>query len=125
MRLFSFEKLEVWKASRKLVKNIYTISSIFPNEEKFGLVSQIRRAAVSVSSNIAEGNSRKSFIEQARFTEIAYGSLLEVLSQLILAYDLKFIEKGELEKQRFLIEEISNKLNALKNSQLTRAKKIK
>ena len=124
MREFSFEKLEVWQIARKFTKEIYRISSGFPNEEKFGLVSQIRRAAVSVSSNIAEGSSRKSFIEQARFTEIAYGSLLEVLSQLILAYDLKFIEKGELEKQRLLIEEISNKLNALKNSQLKRAKKI-
>ena len=65
MREFSFEKLEVWQIARKFTKEIYRISSIFPDEEKFGLTSQIRRAAVSVSSNIAEGSSRRSGIEQA------------------------------------------------------------
>ena len=123
MRLYSFEKLNVWKLSRELTKNIYKISSKFPNEERFGLTSQIRRAVVSVSSNIAEGSSRRSGIEQARYTEISYGSLLEVLSQLITAYDLEFIEEIVLNSQRPLIEEIGNKLNKLKEVQQSRGRK--
>ncbi len=118
MRLYSFEKLEVWNLSRKLTKNIYRISSKFPPEEKFGLVSQIRRAIISVTSNIAEGSSRKSGKEQARFSEIAFGSLMEVLNQLIAAKDLEFISEEDADKQRPLIEEIGNKLNKLRESQL-------
>jgi four helix bundle protein len=118
MRLYSFEKLEVWNLSRKLTKNIYRISSKFPSEEKFGLVSQIRRAIISVTSNIAEGSSRKSGKEQARFSEIAFGSLMEVLNQLIAAKDLEFISEEDADKQRPLIEEIGNKLNKLRESQL-------
>ncbi len=118
MRLYSFEKLEVWNLSRKLTKNIYTISAEFPSEEKFGLVSQIRRAVISVTSNIAEGSSRKSGMEQARFSEIAFGSLMEVLNQLIAANDLGFISEEVINRQRPLIKEIGNKLNKLRESQL-------
>lgn len=118
MRLFSFEKLEVWKLVRDFNKRVYKVSSKFPEEEKFGLSSQIRRAVVSISSNIAEGSARISGKEQARFTEIAYGSTLEVLNQLILAVDLEYISNAELNKQRPLIEEISNKLNKLHQFQL-------
>ncbi len=118
MKLYSFERLDVWQLSRKLTKNIYKISSEFPSEEKFGLVSQIRRASISVTSNIAEGSSRKSGKEQARFSEIAFGSLMEVLSQLIAAKDLEFISEEEINNQRPLIEEIGNKLNKLRQSQL-------
>jgi len=120
MRLYSFEKLNVWELSRKMNKDIYLLSKKFPNEEKFGLTSQIRRASVSVSSNIAEGSSRKSGKEQARYTEIAYGSLLEVLNQLILAEDLTFITSDELKETRKLIEKIGNKLYKLKLSQINR-----
>ncbi len=120
MRLYSFEKLNVWQKARELNKNIYLISNQFPNEEKFGLTSQIRRAVISVSSNIAEGSSRKSGKEQARYTEIAYGSLLEVLNQIILANDLKYIDSATVLKTRELIEEIGNKLNRLKESQINR-----
>ncbi len=123
MRLYSFEKLEVWKLSRKLNKNIYQISSQFPDSERFGLISQIRRACVSVSSNIAEGSSRSSGIEQARYTEIAYGSLLEVLNQLILANDLEYINVDVVTNERELIEEIGNKLNRLKEAQVSRGRK--
>lgn len=73
MRTFSFEKLDVWKLSRNFSINIYEISRNFPEGEKYGLTSQIRRAVVSVSSNIAEGSARSSGVEQSRFTEIAYG----------------------------------------------------
>ncbi|PLX05953.1 MAG: four helix bundle protein [Marinilabiliales bacterium] len=120
MRLYSFEKLNVWQLSRTLVKNVYEISNMFPDEEKFGLVSQIRRASISVSSNIAEGTSRKSGKDQARFTEISYGSLLEVLNQLILAADLGYISSNIVDEQRQIIEEIGNKLNKLRETQLNK-----
>ena len=123
MRLYSFEKLNVWNLARKLTKNIYQISARFPDNEKFGLTSQIRRASISVSSNIAEGSSRKSGIEQARFTEISFGSLLEILNQLIVANDLEYITEEVINNQRPLIEEIGNKLNKLRETQLKRGKK--
>ena len=118
MRLYSFEKLEVWQLGRNLTKNIYKISRGFPDDERFGLTSQIRRAVVSVTSNIAEGSSRQSGKEQARFTEISFGSLLEILNQLIVANDLEYITEDTINKERPLIEEIGNKLNKLRESQL-------
>ena len=123
MRLYSFEKLEVWKLGRELTKNIYKISRNFPEEERFGLTSQIRRASISVTSNIAEGSSRKSGKEQARYTEIAFGSLLEILNQIIAAGDLEFINEEVIKSQRPLIEEIGNKLNRLRETQLKRGYK--
>ena len=113
---YSFEKLEVWQKSRVLVKEIYILSRKFPADEKFGLTSQVRRAAVSVNSNIAEGCTRWSNKEKARFYEIAYGSLIEVLSQLILASDLEFITEQELATTRSKLEEVSRMLNSLRKS---------
>ena len=90
VRIFSFEKLNVWQQARQLSIKIYTSTKNFPAEEKFGLTSQMRRAAISISSNIAEGTGRHTFKDKARFTEIAYSSTLELLNQSILANDLKF-----------------------------------
>jgi len=118
--IFSFEKLEVWQKARELVALVYQIVKKFPSEEKFSLTSQIQRAVVSVASNIAEGTSRSSMKEQCRFTEVAYGSLMELHCQLMLSKDLNYINEEGLESVRALIEEVSNKLNALKNSQLKR-----
>ncbi|NOU47567.1 MAG: four helix bundle protein, partial [Bacteroidales bacterium] len=70
---YAFENLEVWQKSRILVKSVYVLTASFPNDEKFGLTSQMRRACVSVSSNIAEGSTRWSQKDQARFYEIAFG----------------------------------------------------
>ncbi|MBS2098560.1 four helix bundle protein [Carboxylicivirga linearis] len=112
MYTYSFEKLEIWQLSRKLVKEIYSVTSKFPESEKFGLTNQLRRAAVSISSNIAEGNGRNSKKDKARFIEIAYSSLLEVLNQLILSNDLDFITENVLSKFRIQINELSNKLNS-------------
>ena len=120
MRLYSFEKLEVWQLGRELTVDIYRISRDFPEDEKFGLTSQIRRAAISITSNIAEGSSRQTGKEQARFTEIAFGSLLEVLNQIIIASDLEYIEKEVVSNERTLIEELGNKLNKLRESQINR-----
>lgn len=120
MKKYTFEKLDVWQKSRILVKRIYEITKSFPDEEKFGLTSQIRRASISISSNLAEGSSRQSFKDQARFSIISYGSLMEVLNQLILANDLDFISIDKLQETRPLIEEISNKLDKLTKSQQLR-----
>jgi four helix bundle protein len=118
MRLYYFEKLGVWQKGRMLIKEIYSLSNAFPADEKFGMTSQIRRAVISINCNIAEGASRQSGKDQARFTEIAYGSLMEVLNLLIVAEDLLIISKSEVERLRPLIEELSNKLNALREAQL-------
>lgn len=120
MKEYSFEKLEVWQLSRKIVKETYEITSLFPSEEKFGITNQMRRAAISVSSNIAEGTSRKSFKDQARFTVIAYGSLMELLNQYILSNDLEWVSEKQMKSIREQIEELSNKLNALRSYQLSK-----
>jgi four helix bundle protein len=110
---YSFEKLKVWQKSRSFVKQVYVTTKSFPAEEKFGLTSQIRRAAVSISSNIAEGSSRQSQKEKGRFYEIAFGSLIEVLNQFLIAEDLGFIKSPEIKEYRKSIAELSRMLNAL------------
>lgn len=118
MRTYPFENLGVWQKSRVLVGKIYKISAKFPNEEKFGLTSQIRRAGVSVCSNLAEGSGRISGKEQARFTEIAYSSLLEVLNQLFIAADLHYMKMEELNELRPLFGQLTLGLNNLRKAQL-------
>ena len=120
MYIYSFEKLEVWQKARLLVKMIYKITIDFPSEEKFGLTSQIRRAAVSVTCNLAEGSSRTSNKDQAHFTQLSYSSLMEVLNLLIVLNDLAFIDQNNLKELRNTIEEISNGLNALRRYQLSK-----
>lgn len=115
--VYSFEKLIVWQKSIELAKLIYSITSKFPKEEIYGLSSQIRRAVVSISSNIAEGYVKHSPKEQIRFTEIAYGSLMEVLNQTIIAKEIGFIQEEDYWFIRQHVEEISRILNALRNSQ--------
>ena len=117
---FSFEKLIVWQNSRKLVKEIYDITDLFPKEERFCIIDQLRRAAISISSNLAEGSSRTSSKDQAHFTNLAYSSLMEVLNQLYIADDLNYISKEKLADLKIKISEISNQLNALRNSQLNK-----
>ena len=116
MNIYSFEKLEVWQKSRLLVKEIYLITKKFPEDEKFGLTSQVRRAMISVSCNIAEGTSRWSDKEKVRFIEIAYGSLMEVVNYLILANDLEYISEDKILDLRSNIDIIARKLNGLKKS---------
>ncbi|TNE68748.1 MAG: four helix bundle protein [Bacteroidetes bacterium] len=122
MKIYSFEKLEVWQRGREMVKAVYQLSGDFPAEEKFSLTQQIRRACTSVTCNLAEGTARYSGRDQARFSEIAFGSLMEVLNLLITAVDLEYISEERLFQQRPLIEEIGNKINALRESQLRRGK---
>jgi four helix bundle protein len=118
--LFGFEKLDVWQKARLFVKDVYCITKAFPAEERFALIQQIQRATISIVSNIAEGTSRSSLKDQIRFIEMAYGSLMEVYCQFLIAKDLEYINETQLEQLRLAIDEISNKLNALRNSQYKR-----
>lgn len=117
---FGFEKLDVWNNSITLVQHIYKLTEDFPKSELYCLTSQIRRAAISIPSNIAEGTSRKSFKDQARYSEIAFGSLIELLNQLIIANNLNYINNETLNLTRIEVEKISRQINALKNSQIER-----
>ena len=92
-----FKDLEIWKQSREFCSDIYTITASFPVDEKFGLTNQLRRASVSIPSNIAEGCSRGSNKDFSRFLEIAIGSAYEIETQLLIASDLKFISNEVLE----------------------------
>lgn len=122
MKKYSFENLDVWKESRKLVLMVYQLQNKFPSFEKYGLGDQIRRAAVSVSSNIVEGNYRLSIQEQIRFIEISFASLMEVYCQLILAFDLKYIDETQLDECKTVVDKIRKMLMAMafrKKEQLT------
>ncbi len=118
IKVFSFEKLIVWQKARVLAKEIYKITSGFPKEELFGMTNQMRRCSVSIPSNLAEGSSRRTNKDKARFTEIAFGSGLELLNQLILAYDLNFISEVQYFEIRNKIQEVTFLLDALKKAQL-------
>ena len=113
---FSFERLEVWQEARKLVVDAYNLVRKFPKEERYALGDQIRRAVVSIPSNIAEGSGRVSLKEKMHFVEIAYGSLMEVYCQLQIAVDLKFIDEIELEKIRTRFSLISSMLTGLRSA---------
>jgi len=113
---FDFEKLEVWQLAKDLVKNLYQITKSFPESEKYGQVSQINRAAVSVSANIAEGSSRIGIKDKSYFYSNAYSSLVELLSHLIISNELEYLNNEDYHDMRRQIYEISNKLNALYKS---------
>ena len=119
--LFAFERLEVWQLARKFFKQAYTIIDTFPSSERYNLVDQIRRAATSIALNLAEMTSRSSYKEQAHYSEIAYGSTIEVYCAFLLSYDMGYINEQQLEELKERISELSNKINALKNSQYQRA----
>jgi len=125
MYVFSFEKLEVWIESKEFSKLIYSITATFPDTEKFGLISQLRRASLSIASNIAEGSARKSYKDKAYFTTIAFGSAVELLNQLIISFELDFISEVDYLSLRNALESITNKLNALRNYQIDKSNAIK
>ena len=113
MKEYSFEELDVWQKSKGFTVRIYEVTTNFPNAEKFGLVSQLRRASVSVSSNLAEGSSRTSNKDQTRFYMMAYSSGVEVLNQLIISRELKFIDDETYSELRSEIEVITAMINSL------------
>lgn len=116
MYTYPFEKLEVWQLSKKIVVKIYKITEQFPADEKFGMVNQMRRAAVSICSNLAEGSGRNTSKDQAYFYNIAYSSLMELLNQLLIAFDLSWIKETDIIAIRTDMELVSVKINALRKS---------
>lgn len=116
MYTYPFEKLEVWQLAKKLVVKIYHITSRFPPEEKFGLISQMRRAAVSICSNLAEGSGRNTSKDQAYFYGMAYSSLMELLNQLLISQELEWLKADDLKDTRADMEIISAKVNSLRKS---------
>ena len=115
MKKFYFEKLEVWQESRFLVREIYKITKSFPEDEKFGITSQIRRAGMSIAANIAEGMSSNTEKDKARFINQAFSSAIEVLNFLILSHDLEFLNEENYTELRLKLEKITNQLNSLYN----------
>lgn len=116
MKAYSFEKLDAWQESRILVRIIYEVSKEFPDYERYGLTSQIRRASISVSSNIAEGSGRLTAPDQKNFYKNAFGSLMEVLNQAILAQDLGFLDNQQLDLVRSQVDKVGTRLTGLFNS---------
>lgn len=113
MRKHNFKNLEVWKKSRALVLSIYEVSALFPQDEKFGIIAQIRRAIVSISLNISEGSGRTSNKEFSHFLDIAYSSSLEVETILYLCFDLKYISELKLNDLVIKLNEIQKMINGL------------
>lgn len=114
----SYKSLIVWQKSILMVKDIYTLTGQFPNDEKFGLVSQMRRAAVSIPSNIAEGHARRTTPDYVRFVSNAQGSLAELDTQLIISVELGYCGAGTEGSIFSLIIEVRKMLNALRRSLL-------
>ena len=111
-----FKDLEIWKRSRLFCSEIYSVTSKFPDSEKFGITNQLRRASVSIPSNIAEGSSRKSNKEFSRFLEISMGSCYEIETHLFIAFDLKFISEKELNLFSIELEEIIKMISKFKST---------
>ena len=111
----TYKELDVWKKARAFVKEIYVITKDFPNEEKYGLMSQMRRCAVSIPSNIAEGYGRQFKKETVQFLHISRGSLYELETQMYIAYDLSFISEEKLNKLLADLEECRRLLSGLIN----------
>lgn len=103
-----------------MIIHIYELTATYPHEERYGIVSQMRRAVISIGNNISEGSSRKSLKDQARFCQIAYGSALELLSDTIASYDLDFVTEEQLIKTRCQIDKVTAMLDGLYKSQLAR-----
>ncbi len=112
----SFRDLIAWQKGIVLCKQVYVISAEFPDVEKFGLRSQVRRAAVSIPSNIAEGYGRRRKLDYVRFLDLARGSLCEVETQMILAQELAFVEADRVAPCMELIREVDRILYALAKS---------
>lgn len=116
---YSFQKLMVWQASKTLVVAVYNLLDRFPKFEKYALCDQIRRAVVSVPSNIAEGSGRISLKEKIHFLEISYGSLMETFNQLLIAVELSYITEESVEAVKPTIDEVARMINGLRNNYLS------
>ena len=115
---YQFEKLNAWQESRKMVVAVYQLLKKFPSEERYALCDQLRRAAISVPSNIAEGNGRIALKEQIHFLEIAFGSVIEVYCQLQIDKDLNYITEEEFNQIKPVIYNTSKLISGLRSSKV-------
>ena len=113
---FSYRKLNVYQSSKVLVKEIYRIANLFPRNELYALGDQMRRAVVSIPSNIAEGTAKVSPREQFHFLEIAYGSLMELMCQTEIAFDLCYIDQKQFDMIESLIGDIYRMLSSMQST---------
>ena len=118
MEVFTYRKLLVYQRSKDFVKQVYCLLKLFPKEEQYALCDQLRRASISIVSNIAEGMGRSSLKEQVHFIEIAYGSLNEVMCQLDLSEELGYITIKDLQNLEVQYEEIARMLSGLRKSKI-------
>jgi four helix bundle protein len=116
--MFNYEKLEVWQEAIAFADLIYSITKRFPSEERFGLTNQMRRAVVSISSNLAEGSARNSRIEFARFVEVASGSTFEVASQAFIAHRQDMLSEADFNQVYEGSEKLGRMLSGLRRSLL-------
>jgi len=113
--MHNFKKLEIWSKSMSIVTEIYQITNTFPNCERFGLISQMQRSAVSIPSNIAEGSAKSSNKDFARFLEMSIGSSFELETELIVSFNLKYIDTIVYENLSSEIAEIQKMIYGFKN----------
>ena len=115
--MFSFQKMKIYQLAKELAIYSYQLTEKYPQNERYAIMNQINRAAVSVPSNIAEGTSRRSNKEKLNFINIAYGSLMELVCQMEISYELKYITKEEndtiIQKTKNLSVKMSNYKNYL------------
>ena len=114
--IFNYKDLVAYQRAKELVKEVYGLLRKFPREEQYAMCDQLRRASVSVTSNIAEGNSRGTYPDKIHFMEMAYASMMEVSSQMDVACDLGYITKEELEHVEETIIGVVKPLSGLRNS---------
>ena len=114
----NFEKLSIWKRSIELVKYIYSATIPFPKEEKFGLISQMRRCSVSIPSNIAEGAGRKTEKDFSHFLNISIGSINELQTQIVISFHLVYISKEQFEYIKAELVEIKNMIYSFNKKRL-------
>lgn len=115
MKQNSFRELDAYKEGKKLIKEVYRLLKKFPKEEQYAMRDQLRRAVISITSNIAEGSGRNSFKEKVHFLEFSYGSLMEVLSQMDVACDIEYITVEEFNNFEVMVENVGRLLSGLKN----------
>ena len=114
--MFGFEKLEVWQEAIAFADDVYRITRAFPQDERFGLTSQLRRSAVSIAANLAEGAGRSSSKDFIRFVEIAFGSLMESVSHLMIAFRQSFVREAQYQELYSRAERLGRMLSGLRTS---------
>lgn len=119
---YNYKNLEAYKESKTLVKMVYGLLRGFPREEQYALCDQLRRAVISIPSNLAEGSGRTSAKDQAHFIEMSYGSLMETDCQIDIAYELGYISALDLESVSKQVDRVATLLSGLRNKAMARAK---